>query len=119
MVDRLEYPLILEAYGPKSLKENVEERPGNLGWPRQLFGIDLESYSEDADLEIMIFDAADKNNSMRFWADMGWYNRSNFVEQVRKWRAGDEKLLIVIHRALFCAKPGKDCLTKYKFVIKH
>lgn len=120
MADRLEYPLIIEAYGPENLKENVEKGPGELGWPRQLFGIDLQMIGEvDCDLEIVIIDAANSGNSMRFCADIGWYNRESFANEARKWKAKDERLSIRIHNAFFFAKPKGGYSTKYQFTIKH
>lgn len=120
MTDPLEYPLKIEAYGPNSLKENVEDCPGSLGGPRRLFGIDLYMIGEvDCDLEIIIIDAANSKNSMRFWADIGWFNRAKFAEQARKWQAKDEKLSIRIHNAFFFVKPKGGYSTKYIFTIKH
>lgn len=117
MAGRLEYPLIIEAYGPENLIESVEEKPGRLGWPRRLFGIDLWGIGEvDCDLEIIISSPA---VNMRFCADIGWYNRELFANQARKWQAKDERLSIRIHNAFFFTKPKGGYSTKYQFTIKH
>ncbi|HOX29798.1 MAG TPA: hypothetical protein P5080_02400 [Candidatus Paceibacterota bacterium] len=118
--DSLPWPLVIEAYGPPNLIDCVEERPGRLGWPRRIFGIDLYTIGEaDCDLEIAIFDVADKKNSIGFMADFGWYNRGKFVFRSRQWLAKDERLSIRIRDAFFFTRPKGGYSTKYEFFIKH
>ncbi len=120
MADKLEYPLIIEAYGPESLKENVEAGPKRLGWPRNLFGIELHCIGEaDCKLEIIITDQTNDENSMRFYADFESFGRGEFIRQARKWQAKDARLSIRIHNAFFFTGPKEGYSKKYKFLIKH